>query len=62
LAITLLPAASAAVTWPMKIASGKFHGLMHTNSPRPCSCSSLDSPVGPGSFSGCANSLRAWLA
>ena len=57
LAITLLPAASAAATWPMKIASGKFHGLMHTNTPRPCSCSSFDSPVGPGSFSGCAEQL-----
>ena len=53
----VLPAASAAATWPMKIASGKFHGLMQTNTPRPCSCSSLDSPVGPGSFSGCAEQL-----
>ena len=34
-ATTALPAASAAVTWPRKIASGKFHGLMHTNTPRP---------------------------
>jgi hypothetical protein len=53
LAITLLPAASAAATWPMKIASGKFHGLMQTNTPRPCRCSSFDSPVGPGSAIGC---------
>jgi hypothetical protein len=29
-------AASAALTWPRKIASGKFHGLMQTNTPRPC--------------------------
>ena len=61
LAITLLPAASAAATWPMKIASGKFQGLMHTNTPRPPSCRVLDSPVGPGSASG-VNSWRAWPA
>ena len=36
LAATALPAASAAATWPAKIASGKFHGLMQTNTPRPC--------------------------
>jgi hypothetical protein len=35
LAITALPAASAAATWPVKIASGKFHGLMQTKTPRP---------------------------
>ena len=35
LATTALPAASAAATWPMKIASGKFHGLMQTKTPRP---------------------------
>ena len=39
LAITVLPAASAAATWPRKIASGKFHGEMHTNTPRPPNCS-----------------------
>ena len=33
LAITELPAASAAATWPVKIASGKFHGLMQTTRP-----------------------------
>ncbi|MCY1455840.1 hypothetical protein D9M71_730070 [compost metagenome] len=33
LASTVLPAASAAATWPLKIASGKFHGLMHTTGP-----------------------------
>ena len=48
LATTALPAASAAATWPVKIASGKFHGLMQTNTPRPRWCSSLVSPVGPG--------------
>jgi hypothetical protein len=32
-ASTVLPAASAAATWPMKIASGKFHGLMQTTGP-----------------------------
>ena len=35
LAMTALPAASAAITWPEKIASGKFHGLMQTKTPRP---------------------------
>ena len=58
LAITALPAASAADTWPRKIASGKFHGLMHTNTPRPPRCSELDSPVGPGSAAG-ENRVRA---
>ncbi len=33
LASTGLPAASAAATWPLKIASGKFHGLMHSTGP-----------------------------
>ena len=28
-----LPAASAAATWPVKIASGKFHGLMQATGP-----------------------------
>ena len=31
LASTVLPAASAAATWPVKIASGKFHGEMQAN-------------------------------
>ena len=35
LATTQLPATSAAAIWPVKIASGKFHGLMQTNTPRP---------------------------
>ena len=33
LASTTLPAASAAATWPVKIASGKFHGLMQVTGP-----------------------------
>jgi hypothetical protein len=33
-ASTGFPAASAALTWPVKIASGKFQGLMHTTGPR----------------------------
>ncbi|MNS74167.1 hypothetical protein D3C72_1076340 [compost metagenome] len=33
LATTVLPAASAAATWPVKMASGKFHGLMHSTVP-----------------------------
>ena len=52
LAMTVLPAASAAATWPVKIASGKFHGLMQANTPRPCRCSSFLSPAGPASTSG----------
>ena len=48
LAATVLPATSAATTWPAKMASGKFHGLMQTKTPRPCRRSVLLSPVGPG--------------
>jgi hypothetical protein len=33
LASTALPAASAAAIWPVKMASGKFHGLMQVNRP-----------------------------
>jgi hypothetical protein len=36
----------------VKIASGKFQGLMQTNTPRPNSRNSLRSPVGPGSDCG----------
>ena len=61
-AITALPAASAAATWPVKIASGKFHGLMQANTPRPCSAISLLSPVGPGSRVGAPKSARARAA
>ena len=31
---TALPAASAALIWPVKMASGKFQGLMQTITPR----------------------------
>ena len=51
-AITALPAASAAATWPVKIASGKFQGLMQAKTPRPRRASRCDSPVGPGSSTG----------
>ena len=38
LASTALPAARAAAIWPVKIASGKFHGEMQVKMPRgPCS-------------------------
>ena len=47
LATTALPVLSAAATCPTKIASGKFHGLMHTHTPRPRSRNSLVSPVTP---------------
>jgi hypothetical protein len=49
LASTALPVTSAAATWPVKIASGKFHGLMHRNTPRPCHdsrCSRRSGPAG----------------
>ena len=36
LASTALPAARAAAIWPVKIASGKFHGLMQVQMPRGC--------------------------
>ena len=52
LASTVLPVASAAATWPVKIASGKFQGLMQAQGPRAVSRSSLLSPVGPGSTTG----------
>ncbi len=61
LATTALPAASAAVTWPRKIDSGKFHGAMQTNTPRPRRTSRSLSPVGPGITSS-AKSSRACAA
>ena len=61
-ATTALPAISAAVTWPMKIASGKFHGEIAMNTPRPRSRSILLSPVGPGIVSPSPNSLRPCAA
>ena len=62
-ASTVLPASRAAETWPMKIASGKFQGLMHTNTPRPCRLRSFDSPVGPSlSRAGAPKSRSAWQA
>jgi len=62
LASTGLPAASAAAIWPVKIASGKFHGDMQANGPRARSSSVLRSPVGPLRVTGSANSRRASLA
>jgi hypothetical protein len=62
LATTALPAASAAATWPVKIASGKFHGDMHANTPRPRSASVFDSPVGDGNANGSAKRCRACAA
>ncbi len=47
LASTGLPAASAAAIWPVKMASGKFHGAMAANGPRARSSMVLVSPVGP---------------
>ncbi len=57
-ATTVLPAASAAMTWPRKIASGKFHGLMARKAPRPRRWSSFVSPVGPGIGSGLKQPAR----
>ena len=61
-AATEFPAASAAATWPVKIASGKFHGEMHANTPRPRNVNVLASPVGDGSAAGSANWRRAPIA
>ena len=36
LAMTELPVTSAAAIWPVKMASGKFHGEMQTMAPRAC--------------------------
>ena len=60
--MTLLPAASAAATWPVKIASGKFHGLTQTNTPLPRKPYTFFSPVGPGSGVGSPNFSRASAA
>ncbi|CFE03023.1 Uncharacterised protein [Bordetella pertussis] len=49
LASTVLPAASAAATWPVKMASGKFHGLMHSTWPS-------------GRWVSLSNSRSAWSA
>ena len=62
LATTALPAASAAATCPVKMASGKFHGEMQAKTPRPLSVSVLRSPVGPGSATGPTNRRRACAA
>ncbi len=43
LAITALPAASAPAIWPVKIDSGKFHGLMQATRPSG-RCVSLEKP------------------
>ena len=59
LASTALPAASAAAIWPVKMASGKFHGLMQAKTPRPPSDQRVASPVGPGS---CSRPKSAWRA
>ena len=62
LANTALPAARAALTCPVKMARGKFHGLMQAKTPRPCSVTWLCSPVGPGMSRGLSNSSRACSA
>ena len=46
LATTELPAASAAAIWPVKIASGKFHGEIQAKTPRPWSEISLEPDPG----------------
>ena len=61
-ATTAFPAASAPAIWPVKMASGKFHGEIAANTPRPCSESSFLSPVGPFSTRGSANFRRASAA
>ncbi len=44
LARTQLPAASAAATWPVKMAIGKFHGLMQMTVPSG-RCVALEKPL-----------------
>jgi hypothetical protein len=44
LAITALPAASAPATCPVKIDSGKFHGLMQATTPSG-RCVSFENPL-----------------
>jgi hypothetical protein len=62
LATTLLPATSAAATCPAKMASGKFHGAMQRNGPRPRRIRRFSSPVGPGRAVGVANLASASAA
>jgi len=57
-----LVAASAAATWPVKMASGKFHGLMQANTPRPWRRSSLRSPAGPERRTELEKRSLAWRA
>ena len=52
-ATTLLPAISAAVTWPRKIASGKFHGEIATKTPRPRRRAHCSRRSGPASRPRC---------
>ena len=59
LAMTVLPEINAATIWPVKMANGKFHGLMQTNMPRACNCKIFFSPVGPGSLFSCLKSNAA---
>ena len=61
LATTALPAASAAATWPVKIASGKFHGEMQAK--RRARAAQLVALAGrAGQRSGAAKSARARAA
>jgi len=53
---------AAALTWPVKIASGKFHGEMQAKTPRPRSASVFDSPVGDANASGATKRLRTCAA
>ncbi len=62
LATTVLPVTSAATTWPAKMASGKFHGLMQAHTPRGESAKAFDSPVGPGKGSAVVCNRRASAA
>ena len=50
LTITLLPQARAAEICPIRIATGKFHGLMQRNLPFGLYEIMFSSPVGPSSF------------
>ena len=44
---TTLPDINAATVWPIKIATGKFQGLITRDRPFPISLYLFNSPVGP---------------
>lgn len=62
LAMTVLPVMSAAAIWPVKMANGKFHGLIVIKVPRPDKERVLVSPVGLLGNCGLSNSRMPSVA